>query len=288
MGPSSTVVLAFCTMTPYVAFFDDSGNPEPDHRSEFYALGLIVVPFYKVKDLNSVVSSQFGTGEVKCSTFLSVRRKLCGGGKRVLNKNELALARKLGLRDCTAANSFMSKFLNMVSQMGYLNAMGIVIHKKSSYSRFRSREFVSFSSLSKSNPQYKAYKNVLTRQILDNALPYLLQRLQYFLRENDGLAVVIGDENSYQRQMYAVHATLPAGAGIYTSLSRIVNNVVFGSSEYNPGLQVADWVAHALNRWARSDPTLFASFKGKFRGYPLNIKGRGLVLVPDNHSWPPI
>ena len=126
------------------------------------------------------------------------------------------------------------------------------------------------------------------------AFDWLLQRLDYLGKDVDykfSHAIVIGDETALQRTLYRSQGDTQAGLKGYTDLPRVVNNVCFGSSLYNPCLQIADWVALAVRGWAESRPTgsqRLGQLLRSFRGYPDNVLGRGIVPIPDRSICPPI
>ena len=278
-------------MDTYMAFFDESGNPQPDHASDFYSLGMVVVRSDEMLTINNNLRSIIyqviaPNAELKLSVYLSILNKL---------KNNVPLTAKekqyiIMNLEKSKYNSLLIEIFEYIMNTN-ITLLGISIHKNSNWLRFTKdtyHQYLSADGITKNK-----LKGLLTDQILSNALPYLLQRLQYYLEEVSGISIVIGDENSYERNMHIAHASKPAGISKYTDLSLIVNNVVFGSSIYNPVLQLADVVAHALNRWSRSrddDPyaKIIDQIKDKFRGAPSHIVGKGVVLNPDNYAWPKI
>lgn len=78
----------------------------------------------------------------------------------------------------------------------------------------------------------------------------------------------------------------------FTKAENIINNVVFGSSLHNPGLQISDWIAFAIRNWATNqNPHIISKFneiKHKFRDGENGAFGRGIVLIPNKTDFPTI
>jgi len=293
-------------MSDFAAFIDDSGSPEPRAQGDFFVLSLVAVPVNQARvmseawwqvlaDYTGCASIEQCVGfEFKASDTYKALRNLEQGKPapqkypepfRNLSQDELR-----HLIDAVWDTIALGTYGQRNWDVTYL---GVVIHKQSNWKRFAKWDLNAYKLAvrARNKKQVKESARRLSRQILDNALTYLLQRLQYLMQEKQGYCIVIGDENSFQRDLYEIHAQLPSGQAQYTKGKNLVNNIVFGSSHFNPGLQIADWVAFALNNWARGNSYLTARLQriiSKFRTRRGKVRGGGIVLIPDHYQWPPL
>ncbi|MDA8065175.1 MAG: DUF3800 domain-containing protein [Thermaerobacter sp.] len=281
----------------WLAFFDDSGSARPETAEGFFCLGMVVVPAGEVPTMSDgwreligrharVSPREARTMELTSSdTYELWSRKYRGKpiddnkpSARFSHLNEMELSRLKGVWD-------------YISGLQDAILLGIAVHKKANWVRFRNKEWNDWNATGRGRETRKEKKDLassLEWQIWENAFHYLLQWLQYFLDDQDGHGILIGDECTTYRHLYKFHESIAAGDDTYTNAENIINNVVFGSSYHNPGIQIADWVAYAINGWARGIEAVgqhLTEILPKFRDYP-NVKGRGLVLNPDNYDWP--
>ena len=136
------------------------------------------------------------------------------------------------------------------------------------------------------------------------ALRYLLERLQWFLREKDQNGYVIIDQNKRQEptQRSFLGWLLQFGSG-GKALSRLygtlyewkleMSNIVeihFGDSKYSLGLQIADFVARHVYSWRKKgkDPDYpgWRFIEPRLYGYP-EYEGRGYKEFPSGTQVAP-
>lgn len=171
--------------------------------------------------------------------------------------------------------------------------LGSAVNKVAYWERFRSVDYDHYQSLIAARAPKEEIKRTrakLQTSLLTSAYEFLLQRLQYLMEEKESRTVVIGDETCNSSNLYSSQAYLQAGLRNFTDAPYIVNNVVFGSSLHNPGLQIADWVAFAIRNWATNQNQFiirrFNELKTKFRNYNGDPFGRGIVLIPNHRNFP--
>lgn len=292
-------------MNPYVAFMDDSGNPHPMGPGEFFVLAIVAFPMDALRDFNDVwallVSDHTGytqdqarITEIHCSD-------LYDHYKRLLNGNAVLTERPLSHSSQDQTESLIQAIWDFIATGKYKNIeveppkfVSIVIHKESNWRRFTKdlyQKWLLRNHLKLNKREVKSLEDQLVGQIVDNAFGFVSQRLEYLMEDTDvdGITVYIGDECAANKRMFEIQGLYSSGMGNFTRLRRIVNNIAFGSSNFNPGLQAADWAAFALAGWARQVPWLSDRLRQllpRFRGCPSAVQGRGIVLNPDNYEWP--
>lgn len=283
---------------------DDSGNPHPKGPGDFFVLAIAIFPMDELRDFNQtwarLVADHIGctlneayVTEIHCSHVYEHYGRIRRGAEPLPDQPFSHLS------ETETANLIQSVW-TLLSRGEYRRILthppallGIVIHKESNWRRFARNAFTRWTlrtPLGLSKQDIRSLEDQLVNHIIENAFGYITQRLEYFLEEPevDGIAVYIGDECAANKKMYQVQGLYTSGRGHFTQLHRIGNNIAFGSSNFNPGLQAADWTAYALSGWARRVPWLsdrLQELLPQFRGYPSSVRGRGIVLRPDTFTW---
>jgi len=147
---------------------------------------------------------------------------------------------------------------------------------------------------------YKRLSEQVAEEITTKSFEFMAQRVNSLASDEDGDfpyqdAFIVGDESAFTgKRIQSRQALAQAGLGQpFSNLERIVNRCWFGSSMHDPCLQIADWVAFVLRKWAERRPGASGRLKQiahLFRGYPTRVFTRGLALWPDSQdfpSWPP-
>ena len=169
-----------------------------------------------------------------------------------------------------------------------------VVKKQEYWLRYCDRDYKTFRIIKKHGMEhelkrYHQLRTHLKNDVQKKAFKWLLQRLHYLMEDkNNSETIVIGDEMTDPGQLKECQCYMQAGYERYTSGKNIVNNVVFGSSIYNPPIQIADWLAFAVRNWAiqaRHTKERLGDIIHQFRDYP-NVAGRGIVLIPNPHRFP--
>lgn len=280
-------------MDSWIVFFDDSGTAYPGSKSEFFSFAVVAMPMNVVPHFTRQwkallrpfpVDTSRGMPELHCSDLYN-RWLTLRSGKPLPADDPFV--------DCTTddLSALIHATWELLVSLPSAVYLGTVTHKETYWRRFHREMYQDYLEENDTKAKQKIRKRNLELCIQDTAFTYLLQRIQYLMEDCDGICVVIGDENKYQPDLYAAHGRVKDGHVPYTNAPRIVTNVVFGSSQYTAGIQAADWVGFALQHWARGAPFtqgLLANLIPHFRGYPNQVRGRGIVLLPDNYPFPSV
>jgi hypothetical protein len=290
-------------MQSVVAFFDDSGGPDPGSGPVF-ALGMVVIPTPDVRVIsdgwNAVIAKHVNVSaqylalnsiEAKSSDLYDLHNRLVTGKPLHTNCQRRLYAH--GLNTPQRAQALIDDCWDYLAHpptgIRYLASVAL---KQVVWKQYKSVLYGSLP-LPPNKPSAAARKE-LSRFIGEITFGWLLQRLEYLGQETTFPfldAFLVGDESEVRALMYDSQAEAQAGFGQFTQLSRIVNNVWFGSSLHNAPLQIADWIAFVARLWLSQNPEgsrRLGQIKANFRGYPNRIKGRGIVVNPHRANAPQI
>ncbi|MTI80067.1 MAG: DUF3800 domain-containing protein [Firmicutes bacterium] len=292
-------------MRPYVAFFDDSGSPDPSDRTEFFTFGMVVIPFELIQKISDswwdIIRSHMGIPRNGLPPILNLEAKsadLYNLYDKLRNNANLRIEEQRLVDDYWLDENKVSSFIRSI--WDYLSTMdndvtylGAAVNKHEFWKKFKPDEYDYYNFLVQNNASKRDKKSIrmrLQEALVSKAFEYLLQRTQYLMEDNEGECIVIGDETCHSNNFYSSQAFLQAGFGNYTNAENIINNVVFGSSLHNPGLQISDWIAYAIRNWATDKNShiisRFNEIKHNFRNGKNNPFGRGIVLIPSKSNFP--
>ena len=288
-----------------IAFFDDSGDLHPGSGQNFCSFGMVVVSIANMKEINDkwldMVASHLQVSkdviaingiEAKSSDLYELRRRLDKG--KPLTSTQSAIY-KWGLKTSGKVDALIEDIWDFLANppkdMRYIAS---VANKSATWGKFKMQEYQRFQQIYKTYPKRipKELGRSLVHFIGEKSFEWLLQRLNFLgnpSEMNFTGVLLIGDESSISTLMYNSQASAQAGLSKFTTLPKIMNNVWFGSSLHNPCLQIADWVAYAVRTWAekrQASNMRLKSILPSFRGYPNTILGRGIVTIPNQHSFP--
>lgn len=303
-----------------MAFFDDSGVFKPEDSGAFACFGMVVVPSPHIRQLGNswweMIEEHFQHSqslqtigiEVKSSELCNLLNRLQGDNKADLQKNQEIMFSH-GLNTTNKVNELIKEIYAFLSKPPItIKYLATIANKHEVWQQFYDSQFNQWrilrqSFLGESNSevkhltkkQIKRLSSNLSISLVKSTYEFILQRLDYLSQDNDEYfdfsdAFVIGDESSDSTVMLKAQAEIQAGLGEHFSqLPTIVNRPWFGSSLHDPCLQMADWIAFAVRRWAEESTAYSHRIKQllpSFRGYPEKILGNGIVLCPNKKYFP--
>jgi hypothetical protein len=293
------------------AFYDDSGGFEPDANEKFACFGMVIIPVESIRkcadawwvmlDRHFQYSGSLQTSgiEAKSSDIHNMIWTLARNSE--LNDVQQNLFTH-GLNTATKVIILIEDIWTFLSKPPIpTKYIAVVADKEESWLQFRPQLFNEWKTLKQSKVCQKADRirlkklgSELKAFLIRYTYEFLLQRLEYMKADSDSIfvdAFVISDSFSSARTVLDTQAGIQAGViGKHSQLPSIVNRPWFGSSLHDPCLQMADWVAFAVRKWAdgKGHSSRIEQLFPNFRGYPDNIDGRGIVQCPDKKCFPPI
>lgn len=274
-------------MSGWLVAFDDSGAAHPRATSEFFATAAVAVPLDEVRTLGQrwndlvrkyVPNSPAGPIELKSSDSYDAWRRTRGGHAA----RPGTLLGQSTHDEIDAAIKAAWQFL--ASPQCSVTYLAAAFHKEAYWTRFANSDYLSWQGA-----QDNVTGNCLKLKLEQDAFYFLVERIQYLMEEVHGLCVVLGDESSSQPAYYSTHSIFGEGNARYTDASRVVTTVTFGSSVHSPVIQIADWIGFAVATWCRGlvhGQQALRALLPRFRGYPDNILGRGILLKPGHDAFP--
>ena len=294
-----------------VAFFDDSGSGKPD-AEKFFAWGTVCVPATYIRELNDswveLVQSRLNTInppwidgiEPRATDLYSLSRSIGSSKQLEPNKKRLVDA---GLNTESLVDAFIQDIYRFLSAPPVpVKYVGAVTHKIKFFER--QSQYFAWQKAKKQNDVTTRNKlsELLAEKVTINSFEWMAQRANSLaddedegkdFRYTDGF--IVGDESAFSGKRIQKRQAL-AQAGFsqpFSNLDHLVNRCWFGSSLHDPCLQIADWIAYTLRRWAEQKEDAEARLKQiqhLFRGYPNKVFTRGISLWPaadDFPKWPP-
>lgn len=291
------------------AFYDDSGGFDPE-SGKFACFGMCVVPAPYIRECSDVWWELLGkhfrfSGSLETNGIEAKSSELHDMLGSLRNKSKLnRVQQKMyghGLDTEAKVRALIASICGFLAKPPVsVKYLAVVIHKRATWEQFCTDQFNQWQILRQPREQpikgARTSANVLrdhmTSFLVKHAYKYLLQRLQYLSKDPDidfSDAFVVGDQSSSTKVMLETQAEIQAGLGKeFSDLPTILNRPWWGSSLHDPCLQIADWIASAVRRWAEGKPTLLKHLLPNFRGYPDpdRVIGRGIVLCPDKECFP--
>lgn len=291
-------------MSQVTAFYDDSGQFNPE-SGKFTCFGMYVVPARYIRECNDawweMVGKHFQFAGSLQTNGIEVKSS-------ELNDMFGALRKKSKLNEAQQKMhdhglDTVDKVSNLIEAIfGFLakppvaaRYLAVAVNKAETWQQFRAEQFARWRIIQQSKQNSKtAIKNLrvqLASFLVRHAYEYLLQRLEYLSKDKDfdfSDAFLVGDQSSDTRAILETQAEIQAGLGKFSDLPAIENRSWWGSSLYDPCLQIADWIAFAVRRWAEGDSSPIKQLLPNFRGYPDpdRLIGRGIVLCPNKECFP--
>lgn len=293
------------------AFYDDSGQFSPDSKDNFACFGMLVIPAQYIRECNdawwamldkhftSYGLLQINGIEAKSSELHNMALRL---EKNLVLNNELQKNMFAhGLDTATKVNNLIEAIWAFITKPIVLTQyLAVIANKREVWQIYRPTQFNNWMILKgltgatrEQKVSLKKLRLELESFLVKYTYEFLLQRLEYLSKDPDFTfsdAFVVGDQGSDAKVMLETQAAVQAGLGIHTSLPTIINRPWFGSSLYDPCLQIADWIAFAVRVWAEQKEysSRIRKLLPSFRGYPDPDKliGRGIVLCPNKECFP--
>lgn len=285
------------------AFYDDSGEFNPGGR-KFACFGMCVVPTPHIRKCSDAWWEMLGQHfqfsgslpingiEVKSSELNAMLRDLKNKSK--LNEVQQKMCDH-GLDNVAKVNDLIEAVFGFLGKPPVLvKYLAVIANKEEAWQKFYPDQINRWRILAKSREspkELKLLRNELSSFLIKHTYEYLLQRLDYLHKDSDfefSDAFVVGDQTSSPKVMLETQAEIQAGLGKFSELPTIVNRSWWGSSLYDPCLQMADWIAFAVRRWAEGNFSPIRHLLPNFRGYPDPDKliGRGIVSCPNKECFP--
>jgi hypothetical protein len=287
------------------AFYDDSGGFNPS-SGKFACLGMIVVPAEYIRECGDswweVLVKYFRYSnlqtigiEAKSSGIYGMLNRM---KKSDILKQEQQIMFDNGLDTLDKINNLIEAiWVYLAKPPVSVKYLAVVTNKEEAWQEFRPTQLNAWKTLIKLGGSQKQKLKKLSLELesflVKHTYTYLLQRLEYLGKDPDvnfSDAFVVGDQSSSTKTMLETQAGIQAGLGLgkFSDLPTIVNRPWFGSSLHDPCLQMADWIAFAVRKWAEGDSTRIKQLLPNFRGYPDpdRLLGRGIVLCPNKECFP--
>lgn len=292
-------------MEEVLAFYDDSGEFNPGGR-KFACFGMNVIPANYIRKCSDAWwemtgehfkfsgSMQTSGIEVKSSDLHDLPKHLQSG--KPLNDVQAKMF-SYGLNTTTKVNKLIEAVWGFLEKPPVpIKYLAVIANKVEVWQNFRSTQFNQWITLEQLGKNHKD-KNLrceLEAFLIKHTYEYLLQRLEYLSKDPDFSftdSFVVGDQSSSIKVILETQAGIQAGQGKFSELPAIVNRSWFGSSLHDPCLQIADWIAFAVRKWAEGKGSLchrIEKILPNFRGYPDKDKliGWGIVLCPNKKCFP--
>ena len=287
------------------AFYDDSGQFSPG-GGNFACFGMWVVPAPYIRECNDawwemlnmhfkfLGSLQIHGIEAKSSDLNDMLKKLKRKSTK-LNKIQRRMYDH-NLNTETKVSNLIKSIIDFVAKPPVsVKYLAVVFNKSETWQEFYVEKYNRWKILGQSKQTdrkiLEKLRAELESSLVKSAYEYLLQRLQHLSKDPDfdfSDAFVVGDQSSCVRVMLETQAEIQAGLGKFSDLPTILNRSWWGSSLHDACLQMADWIAFAVRRWAEGDSSLLKQLLPNFRGYPdpNKLVGRGIVLCPNKECFP--
>ena len=294
-------------MESVTAFYDDSGGFDPGGR-KFACFGMDVIPMQYIRECGNawreMLSEHFQYPpnllptlgiEAKSSELHNMLRCLKRGSS--LQKVQQKIFDH-GLNTIDKVDNLIDAILSFLEkppvQVRYL---AVIVNKEEAWQQFQTDQINQWRILKQlqesSRGEIKRLNSELSSFLIKHTYEYLLQRLEYLSKDADfnfGDAFAVGDQSSSTKLILETQTGIQAGFGKFSDLPAIVNKSWFGSSLHDPCLQMADWIAFAVRKWAEGKEylTRIRQLLPNFRGYPDPDKllGKGIVLCPNKECFP--
>jgi hypothetical protein len=287
------------------AFYDDSGEFGPGGR-KFACFGMDVVPAQYIRECGDawweVIEGHFQfSGSMQMNGIEVKSADIHEMLKRLERKKPLHDIQEKMFTHGLNTETKVSKLIEAI--WGFLGKppvpikyLAVIANKVEVWQKWRPTQFNQWKTFEQLGEKHKAANllHELEAFLIRHTYEYLLQRLEYLGKDPDFNftdSFIVGDQSSSTKVMLETQAGVQAGFGKYSQLPTIVNRPWFGSSLYEPCLQIADWVAFAVRTWAERKGALsyrLEKLLPNFRGYPDQDKviGRGIVLCPNKECFP--
>jgi hypothetical protein len=297
-------------MRSHIAFFDDSGDANPDNTKDIFVLGVVVIPIAEMKRINTAWWALIRTGlkltgapaqlgiEAKWTDVNEYRNRVRKG--RSVDDERLSVYRDQKVTP-EQIDTLEESIITFIEAETEITLLASAFRKEKYWQLFHGYELGLFAEMRARKPEGKekqeqeARRTSLRQAVCSKSFEWGVLERVHFLMEDRGNCpcIIIGDScsavisaNWHQGQDRKQTGSAPR----YTDAPNVVTNVAFGSSIHSPGLQLADWVASGVRRWALGrSPDFLRRWRPRFRGAENpTIAGGGLVLKPARADFPPI
>jgi len=287
------------------AFYDDSGGFDPGGR-KFACYGMAVVPAQYIRECSDawweVLEGHFQCPstiqthgiEAKSAELNNMLRRLKIKGSSLNDKQQKMYT--YGLNTTDKVNKLIEAIWGFLEKPPTpIKYLAVIANKEEVWQSFCFDQFNQWRIFKQQGEGYTANLKKLSLALesflIKHTYEYLLQRLEYLSKDPDFQftdGFVVGDESSSSKLILETQAGIQAGLGKFSALPAIVNKSWFGSSLHDPCLQIADWLAYAVRKWAERSSPRIKPLLPHFRGYPDldKLLGRGIVLCPNKECFP--
>lgn len=289
------------------AFYDDSGLFSPE-GGNFACLGMCIVPAPYIRECSDAWWEMLGnhfqfSGSLQTNGIEAKSSELSDMARSLRRKSKLnEVQQKMynhGLDTEAKVKNLIEGILNFLANPPVsVKYLSVAVNKPMVWLEFRADQYNRWRTLKQLKNTEASQKTSLKRLreelasfLVKQAYEYLLQRLEYLSKDPDfdfSDAFVVGDQSSTTKVMLETQAGIQAGLGKFSDLPAIINRSWWGSSLFDPCLQMGDWIAFAVRRWAEGDSSQIKQLLPNFRGYPDadRLLGRGIVLCPRKECFP--
>jgi hypothetical protein len=286
---------------PHIAFFDDSGRLDPDFAEDPYVLGIAVMPISVMADVGDAWwqtirrvwrlrghPPQMGI-EVKRTDLREHARRLAAGRPVKVKCSSWGAVTIAQLQELEEA------LWSLLASESRVTFIAVVFDKVAYWEKWHLFAFDRFrgaTELGLTQAERAELRTHLSDSVASKAFEWgVLDRVNLLMEHREKApCILIGDQGSQPDKWHARHDWKQRGGATYTDAKHLVSNVAFGSSMFNPGLQIADWVACAVRLWATDeDRAPLDRLAPRFRRGPNSaLKGFGLVVRPSVVTFPPL